>query len=149
MTKASSENKGLKKVLTRLTALDKKVDKGFKEAAEFRQQTEANFAAINNRVDEGFKETAEFRKKTEEHFAGLNREILGIGDFLYDKTEAYHRESLKFQHESYWFQQQSQAFQQQTQSSLQESRVLQQQTRDSQNAMLITVQDIREAFQRF
>lgn len=99
MAKANSENNDLKKILTHLTALDKKVDKGFKEAdkqfkeaAEFRQQTETNFAAINQRVDDGFKEAAEFRKKTENHFTGLNREILGIGSSLYDKIEGYHHE---------------------------------------------------------
>lgn len=69
MAKANSENNDLKKVLTHLTALDKKVDKGFKkvdhrfdevdqrfrEAAEDRQN-------IRNEVDQRFREAAEDRQ---------------------------------------------------------------------------------------
>jgi len=113
MAKASSENNDLKKIVAHLTALDKKVDKGFKhlaalnkkvddgfkeadkqfkEAAEFRQQTEANFAAVNQRMDGEFKTAEQFRQKTKQDFVGTAHDIGEVGSMLYDKIEGYHHE---------------------------------------------------------
>lgn len=127
MAKASSENNDLKKILTHLTALDKKVDRGFKqlttldkkvdeghkdlaaldekvdkgfkeadkqfkEAAEFRQQTETNFAAVNQRMDDEFKTAEQFRQKTKQDFVDTAHNIGEVGSMLYDKIEGYHHE---------------------------------------------------------
>jgi hypothetical protein len=63
MANANSKNSDLKKILNRLTALDKKVDKGFKAAADDRQ-------VIRNEMLAGFKAAEEFRKKNRGKLCG-------------------------------------------------------------------------------
>jgi len=173
MAKASSENGDLKKILNHLSTLDKRVDTGFKEAdkqfkgiAEFRQQTEENFAAVNKRMGEefkaaaddrqairhemqaGFKSIEEFRKKTEENFSGLFREMPQMGSELYDKIEGRHKESLIFQQEALSFQKRTEDFQRQTSVFQDEMRIFKQQALDFQTAMQNTIQHFTRVLER-
>lgn len=104
VAKASSENSGLKKVLARLTALDKKVDKGFKEvdqrfreAAEDRQDIRNEVQVLRHGMQLGFKAVEEAQRKTDAAVAGLYRELPEIGDMAYTHSDAQHADFLKFQ----------------------------------------------------
>lgn len=119
MANANSQNSDLEKILNRLTALDKKVGEGFKEA------------------DKQFKATVEFRQKAESGIANLIQEIGGIGSMLYDKIENNHKEFLKFQQETISFQKRTEDFQQQSLAFQEEMRVFKQQALDFQAAMQI------------
>lgn len=118
MAKASSENNGLKKVLARLTALDKKVDKGFKHMAVLNKKVDKGFKEVDQRFREaaedrqdirnevqvlrhgmqlGFKAVEEAQRKTDAAVAGLYRELPEIGDMAYKHSDAQHADFLKFQ----------------------------------------------------
>jgi predicted nucleic acid-binding Zn-ribbon protein len=180
MAKAKPPKNASQEILNRLTALDKKVDKGFKEAgkqfkgiADFRQQTEENFAAVNKRVDEGFKEAAEFRQQTETNFAAINQRMddefktaeqfrqktkqdfvdtahnIGeVGSMLYDKIEGHHREFQKFQQETLSFQRRTEDFQQQTSVFQDEMRIFKQKSLNFQDAMQETIQHFTRVMER-
>jgi hypothetical protein len=123
MGNTKSKNDVSKEILNRLTALDGKVDKGFKE------------------TDKRFKEAAEFRQKTEGSFANLIQEIGGIGSMLYDKIEGNHKEFLQFQQET-------RAFQHKTEIFMDEMRIFKQQALDFQAAMHNTIQHITRVLER-
>jgi len=124
MAKTSSENNDFKKILTHLTALDKKVDeghknlaaldekvdKGFKEAAEDRQAIRNEVQVMRHGMQLGFKSAEEFQRKTEENFAGLYREIPEVGNMAYKHRDAHHEDFLKFQQQALAFQQETRAF---------------------------------------
>jgi len=148
MAKASSENNDLKKILTHLTALDKKVDKGFKEAAEFRQQTEENFAAVDKRMDDEFKIAELFRQKTKQDFVDTNQNIGEAGSMAYNKIAGHHQEFQKFQQETLTFQRRTEDFQQQTSVFQDEMRIFKKQSLAFQDAMRETIQHFTTVMER-
>jgi len=170
MAKANSENNNLKKILTHLTALDDKVDKGFKhltaldkkvdaldnkvdkgfletdkrfkEAAEGREVIRNEVQVMRHGMQAGFKSAEEFQKKTENTFAGFYREMPQMGSELYDKIEGHRKEFRQFQQETFSFQKRTEDFQQQTLIFQEEMRIFKQQS-------LAFQEDMREAIQHF
>ncbi len=127
MPNANPQNNFLQEILNRLAAIDEKMDKGFKAAADDRQTIRHEVQQVSNSVQQVSNALEEFRKKTAENFANAGRELGEVGISLHEKAASRYQEFQKFQ--------------QQTQAFIQESRHF-------QSAMMNTVKDITRLLER-
>ncbi len=177
MAKTNSENDNLKKILTHLTTLNKKVDKGFKQTAALDKKVDKGFkqmAALGKKVDAGFKETDQRFKEAAEDRQVIRNEVqvlrhgmqLGFKSVeeFQRKTEntfaGFYHEMPQMGSELYdkienhrqefqQFQQETLSFQKRTEGFQQQTLTFQEEMRIFKQQSLDFQRDMRDAIQHF